>query len=154
MALEGIFDPTLGWLLNTLPAPWGLLVISFLLTLLITLAYKYITDQELMKTLKADMKAIQAEAKALKDDPKAAMAKQKEAMDKNMKYMMHSFKPMLFTFIPIILVFGWLRAYYEGLGNPDVFFGITWLWSYIIFSIVISFAVRKVLKVIFPPGLV
>ncbi|RME55497.1 DUF106 domain-containing protein [Candidatus Woesearchaeota archaeon] len=147
MALESIFDPTLGWLLSNLPSPWGLFAVSFLLTLLITLIYKWVTDQELMKTLKEDMKSMQKELKELKDDPQALMAKQKEVMEKNMKYMMHSFKPMLITFIPIILIFGWLRKYYETMGNPDVLFGLSWLWSYIIFSIVLSMFLRKVLKV-------
>ena len=147
MVLEGLFDPTLGWLLNSFPAPYGLLAISFILTLMITLIYKYAVDQEIMKTLKGDLKALQKEAKALKDDPKAAMAKQKEAMSKNMEYMKMSFKPMLITFIPIILIFGWMRGHYEGLGNPDVFFGLSWLWSYIVFSLVMSIALRKIMKV-------
>jgi uncharacterized membrane protein (DUF106 family) len=146
MVLEGFFDATLGPLLN-LPKPFGLLAISFILTLLITIIYKYMTDQELMKTLKADMKSAQAEMKKLKDDPKKMMEMQKEAMQKNMKYMMKSMKPTLVTFIPIILIFGWLRQYYEAAGNPDVFFGLSWIWSYIIFSIVLSIIMRKVLKI-------
>ena len=76
--------------------------------------------------------------KEFKEDPKKAMELQKKAMEKNMKYMMQSFKPMLITFIPIIFIFGWLRGYYTDLGNPDIIFGLTWIWVYIIFSIIMS----------------
>lgn len=147
MVLEGIFDPTLGWILNTLPEPWGLLIISFLLTIFITLVYKYVTDQEIMGSLKKEIKEIQQEMKKFKNEPAKAMALQKEAMSKNMKYMKQSFKPMLITFIPLIIVFGWLRSYYTSMGEANVFFGLSWLWSYIIFSLIISIVLRKLLKV-------
>ncbi len=147
MVLDGIFNPTLGWVLNTLPSPWGLLLVSFLLTLLMTLAYKYFTDQNLMKSLKEEMKAMQNEVKGMKDQPDKMMAKQKDLMDKNLKYMKQSFKPMLITFLPMIVIFGWLRGYYTLVGEPKVLFGLSWLWAYIIFSIVLSFALRKLFKV-------
>ena len=130
-----------------LPEPFPILIISLFLTLVTTLIYKYVTDQELMKTLKDDMKAMQAEMKTLKEHPEKMMAVQKQAMQKNMKYMMQSFKPMLITFIPVVFIFGWLSRHYTALGNPDVFFGISWLWTYIIFSLVFSIGLRKFLKV-------
>jgi len=78
------------------------------------------TDQELMKTLKADIKGAQKEMKAFKDNPEKMMKMQKQAMEKNMKYMMHSMKPTLITFIPIILVFGWLNSNFAYLPiQPD-----------------------------------
>ena len=73
-----------------------------LITLLITLIYKFTTDQDLMKQLKAELKELQAEMKALKSEPEKAMEVQKRAMQTNMKYMMQSMKATLFTFIPII----------------------------------------------------
>jgi len=93
------------------------------------------------------MKGFQKEMKDLKEDPKKMMEVQKKAMEKNMKYMLQSLKPTLFTFIPIIFIFGWLRGYYETLGNPSILFGLGWIWIYIIFSIVISMVLRKVLKI-------
>lgn len=142
----GILDTITGPLF-VLPEPFPILIISFVLTLATTLVYKYVTDQELMKTLKEDMKAMQAEMKTLKEHPEKMMAVQKEAMQKNMKYMMHSFKPMLVTFIPIVFIFGWLRGHYTALGDPKIFFGLSWLWAYIIFSMVFSIGMRKFLKV-------
>lgn len=150
MVLDGFFNTLLGPILS-LPDPLGVLIICFILTLLITLLYKYMTDQELMKTLKAEMKSMQQEMKKLKDQPDKVMKMQKEAMSKNMKYFMHSMKPNLISFIPIIFIFSWLRKYYLDLGNPAVLsiggLNLSWLWTYIIFSVVLGLLLRKVLKV-------
>ncbi|MFT4303246.1 MAG: EMC3/TMCO1 family protein [Candidatus Woesearchaeota archaeon] len=104
-----MFDAILRPLLSMNPF-WAIFLISFSLALMITIIYKFMTDQELMKTLKADMKALQKEMKSLKDNPEAMLKKQQHAMEKNMKYLTHSMKPTLVTFIPIILVFGWLSS--------------------------------------------
>lgn len=139
-------DPVLGPVM-ALGQPWGLIIVSVVLTLLSTLAYKYLTDQKQMGELKAEMKSLTNEAKTLKDQPEKAMEHQKKAMEKQMKYMMQSFKPMLFTLIPILLVFGWLRAFYDGMGNPAILFGLKWIWAYLIFMMASSLILRKVLKV-------
>ena len=146
MVFDSFFDAVFGPILG-LPNPLGLLIISFILTAIITVIYKYMTDQELMKTLKEDIKAMQKQMKELKDNPEKMMAVQKEAMQKNMKYMMHSMKPTLITFIPIIIIFGWLRSHYNALGNPDIFLGLSWIWTYIIFSVILSMTMRKILKI-------
>lgn len=143
---EGFFNTVFGPVM-TLPDPLPIAIISFILTLITTLIYKYMTDQEVMKTLKADIKALQGEMKKHRENKDKMMHYQKKAMEKNMTYMKHSLKPMIITFIPIIFIFGWLRSYYDQLGNPDVFFGLSWLWTYIIFSIVISIGLRKILKI-------
>jgi len=143
--LGSSLDKIFGWLID-----WhelgALAVISILLTLLTTLAYKYFTDQTLMKTLKTEMKEDQKRVKELKEDPDKAAQLTKQLMEKNMKYMMHSFKPMLFTFIPLIIIFGWLRERYV-----DYDFGYlgleSWLWPYILISIIASIIIRKVLKI-------
>ena len=144
--LDNFFTTVFGPIMH-LPEPIPIAIVSFILTLITTLIYKYTTDQEVMKTLKEDIKAIQAEMKQFKDNPQKVMELQKQAMQKNMQHMKHSFKPLLFTMLPIILIFGWLRGYYNALGNPSVFFGLSWFWAYFIFSIVISIALRKILKV-------
>ncbi len=130
-----------------LPDPFGLLVISFILTFIITLAYKFLTDQKLMKSLKEELKELQKKMKEFKDQPSKLMEIQKEAMQKNFKYMIHSMKPTIITFLPIIIIFSWLRNYYTSLGNPPVFLGLSWIWSYIIFSIIFSIILRKIFKV-------
>jgi len=105
MVLENIF------LLKIHPF-WAILIISFVITLAITLVYKLTTDQKKMKKLKEDMKEYQKKIRTLsKENPQKAMEIQQEAMKQNMEYMKHSFKSTLYTFIPIILIFGWLNAH-------------------------------------------
>lgn len=107
--LEGFFDTIFGPLLN-LNAIWAIMIVAFIVSLLITLIYKWMTDQHMMKKLKDELKDFQKQMKEFKDNPKKVMEIQKKAMETNMKYMMHSLKPTLITFLPIILIFGWLSA--------------------------------------------
>ena len=124
-----------------------LIFLSFLLTLFVTLVYKWMTNQEMMKTLRDDLKKYQEEMKILSGEPEKMMNVQKKALEANMKYMMHSFKPMLITFIPLIIVFGWLRTSYQEMDLN--FLGIfhSWIWIYIITSVLFSLVIRKVLKI-------
>ncbi len=108
--INSLVDPVLRPILSINPF-LAILLVSLFISLLITLIYKWMTDQELMKTLKQDMKVMQKELKELKQHPKKMMEHQKKIMEKNMKYMMHSLKPTLVTFVPIILIFGWLNAH-------------------------------------------
>lgn len=109
MVFDNVLNGILGPLLN-LPIIFSILIISLLMAIMVTMVYKWMTDQELMKTLKEDMKKFQKEMKELKDNPSKVMEVQKKAMETNMKYMMHSMKPTLITFIPLILIFGWMNG--------------------------------------------
>ncbi len=124
-----------------------LIGISFFITLIITVAYKYFTDQNLMKSLKEDTKRLQSDMKNHKDNPTKMMEIQKEAMEKNMKYMMHSFKPTLITLIPLLIIFAWLRNAYKGIDLNFLGFIHNWIWLYILVSIISSIILRKLLKV-------
>lgn len=141
---DSFFNSIFGSLINWDPKI-ALIIISFLLTLIITVVYKLTTNQKMLKETKEELKEMQKEMRELKNDPKKMMEKQKELMEKNMKMMMHSFKPMIFTFLPIIIIFGWLRGVYQPLGK--IMFGLSWIWIYIIFSIIFSMIIRKVLKI-------
>lgn len=107
--LEKFFDSIFGFMLNWGPL-WAILVLSFIISLLIVLIYKWMTDQKEMKQLKDELKEYQTKMKGLKDQPDKLMQVQKEAMSVNMKYMGKSMKPTLVTFIPILLIFGWMNA--------------------------------------------
>ncbi len=143
---DAFFTKALGPIL-ALPEPFGLLILTFIITLVTTLAYKYFTDQKQMEQLKGEMKEIQNQLKDSNESTEKKMALQKTVLEKNMHYMKQSFKPMLITFLPIIILFGWLRNYYIALGNPKIFFGLTWIWTYLIFSLIFSILLRKLLKV-------
>jgi uncharacterized membrane protein (DUF106 family) len=110
----GMFANLLNPVLNPLLALgpiWALLIISIIISLAITLVYKFATNQEKMKELKLEMKASQKQMKALKGEPEKLMAMQKESMKKNMEYMKYSFKATLITLIPILIIFGWMQAH-------------------------------------------
>jgi len=109
VVLDNLLNPIFSPLLN-LPTLWSVILLSFIISLVITLVYKYTTDQNLMKQLKEEMKASQKQVKELRSHPEEAMKAQKKAMRTNMKYMMQSMKSTLYSFIPIILIFGWMNA--------------------------------------------
>jgi len=123
--LDTILNPIFQPLFN-LPYLWAIVVISLVIAVFMTLIYKWMTDQHVMKTLKEDMKKFQQQMKEFKEHPEKVLAIQKQAMETNMKYMMHSMKPTLITFLPIILIFGWLNAHlaYEPI-MPNQEFQIT-----------------------------
>ncbi len=100
-----IFGPLL-----YLPPLLAVVLISFLLSLLITVVYKYTTDQNLMKQMKTEMKELQTQMKTMQQHPEKMKEAQGKFMQINGKFMMESMKPTLFYFIPIILIFGWLNA--------------------------------------------
>lgn len=143
-SITGFFNLTLGPFVSWDPGI-SLLIISFTLTLITTLIYKYTTDQEMLKSFKEESKKMQQEMKMLKDNPGKMMEKNKELMEKNMKVMKQSFKPLLYTFIPFAIIFFGLRNVYEPLGK--ILFGLSWIWIYILSSIIFSIILRKVLKV-------
>ena len=107
--LDTIFNPWLGLALN-LPAFWAILIISAFITILVTVVYKYTTNQREMKQIKGDLKKYQKEMRETKDTKKL-MIIQKKALDLNMTYMKSSFKSTLYTFIPIIIIFAWLNMH-------------------------------------------
>ena len=145
MVLETFFEKTLGWLVEW-SSLGGLLAISFLLTLLITIVYKYMTDQELLKSIKEEMKELRGEMKEFREDPQKMMELQKRSMEKSVIQMKNTFKPMIVTFIPLILVFSWLREVYDSIEIN--FLGISsWLIIYIIFSVIFSVTLRKLMRV-------
>ena len=109
MVFENILNPIFSPLLN-LPTLLAVILLSFLVSLIITVVYKFTTDQNLMKQLKEEMKEFQKEIKDLKKEPERAMEVQKRSMQTNMKYMMYSMKSTLYSIIPIILIFNWMNA--------------------------------------------
>jgi len=144
MGLNDFFDLIFGDLVNWSPIG-ALIIISFIMTLIVTLIYKYATDQELMKSSKKEIKEIQKKVREFKHDPQKAMAHNKELMQKQLEMFKQSFKPMLITMLPVLLLFTWLRSTYGTMG--DIFIGFGWLGNYIIFSIVFSLILRKLLRV-------
>ena len=97
-------------ILNLMPIWLFILLVAFLISLIMTLVYKYTTDQDRMKFLRTELKKTQEDMKKAKDNPAQFMKIQKKAMEYNLEYMRASFKPTLYTFVPIIIVFAWLNS--------------------------------------------
>ncbi len=108
--LDPVLNPVMQPLLNQSPF-WAIVILAFVITLIITLVYKYATNQNEMKRLKDQQKEFQKKMKALRDNKDEMMKVQKEAMKINGQYMKHSFKATIITFLPIILIFGWMNAH-------------------------------------------
>ncbi|MCK5282734.1 MAG: DUF106 domain-containing protein [Nanoarchaeota archaeon] len=111
MVFEKLLDPVFNPLLSLHPF-LAVSIVSLLVSVIITVIYKFTTNQNLMKSLKTEMKELQNEMKELRDHPEEMMKVQKKAMQSNMKYMGQSFKSTFYTFIPIILIFSWMNAHY------------------------------------------
>ena len=136
------------WLVDWDPLG-GLIVITFIMTLVVTLIYKYATDQEVMKSIKEETKEIQKKIKSLKDHPEQVMKHNKELMEKQLAMFKQSLKPMIITLLPVLLLFTWLRTTYTPIVEEQgkLFIGLGWLGTYILFSIVFNLILRKLLKV-------
>lgn len=144
--IHAVLDPTLGALIN-----WNLTIGMFSIVLLIalitTLAQKYTTDQETIRELKKQQKEINKKAKEFAHDKDKVMAIQKELWPISGKLMKLSMRPLMFTGIPFILLFRWFMDVFVGLGDPKILGFFSWFWFYLIFVMVFSSILRKVLKV-------
>ncbi|MEM3373760.1 MAG: EMC3/TMCO1 family protein [Candidatus Woesearchaeota archaeon] len=115
----------LNWLLNINPA-LSILFISFILSLIITLVNKFLTNQKLMKEIREEQIKLQKEIRTEKNNPKKLSKINTRLMEINFKYMNESMKATLFTLIPFWLVFAWLNShmgYYPI--QPNTTFSIT-----------------------------
>ncbi|MBI4980547.1 DUF106 domain-containing protein [Candidatus Woesearchaeota archaeon] len=128
--LDPLFNPVLLPLLNLVGPFWGIFLLSLIISLIVTVIYKYTTNQELMKRLKDEQKSYSQKLKELRSNPEEMMKVQKEAMKVNMEYMKLSFKPTLITMLPILLIFGWMAGHlsYEPI-YPDETYSITALFK-------------------------
>jgi uncharacterized membrane protein (DUF106 family) len=126
--------------------------ISLLGALFVTLVNKYLSDQIKIKALRAEMKELQKKMrKQMSKNPEKAKQMQQEIFKKNLENMKHAFNPkiMLITMLPMLLLFFFIRSHYGGFGEfLDLgFTQFGWLGTYIVFSIINSIALKKILDV-------
>lgn len=117
----------------------AIIILSFLVTLFITIITYYMTDRVRMKELKDKQKALRLEIKKHKDNPQKMMELNKQMMEDMPEQLKHSFKPMIITMVPIIIIFAWLRNTFALTEIAK-----TWFWWYIGSSIIFSIGLRKV----------
>ena len=117
----------------------SIIVLSFVVTLFITIVNYFMTDRKRMKEIKEKQKRLRAELKQFKDNPQKMMEINKQMMEDMPEQLKHSFKPMLVTIIPLIILFKWLRASFAITAIAG-----TWFWWYIGASILFSMILRKI----------
>lgn len=110
MAGSALLSSYLGPLLNSFGIFWFIVFISFIVSLLTIIIYKYTTNQKMMKTYREDLKRMQAELKKNMSNQQKAMQIQKDMMDKNMRLLTHSMTSTLITLIPLGILFLWLNT--------------------------------------------
>ncbi len=141
-----ILNPTAGKLLE-FNIDMGLIIVSAIITLFITIIQKYTVDNEALKQLKADQKKLQQNMKELKDNPEKLMQLQQESLAKAGEMFQISMRSFSYTAIPIILFFRWFSDYFAQFNPPVRIFGIfTWFIAYLISSIIFSIIFRKMFK--------
>lgn len=114
-ALNAIFNPILAIDPNPTNPALTVFIIAFIVSLITTIANKYLVDQDALNEKQKKMKEFNKElrdAQKRGDGKKMAelQAQQAEMMKENTAMMSEQFKPMIVTFIPIILIFFWMRA--------------------------------------------
>ena len=78
-------------------------------------------------------------------DPEKSLEIRKQLNERAMKQFKSGLKPTLYTFIPFIILFSWMRNVYSEMGALII--GLSWLWVYIISSLIFGMVLRKIFKV-------
>ena len=150
MSQAGLFT----WMPNLLE----IFFIATGLSIIMTYAYKFLTDQALMRELKSEIDKLKKKMKTHRKDPEKLREVQKEMMPLNMKYFKKSMKPTLITLLPFLIIFFFLNTVYSVAGElipivplpfslPLIGNSLEWIGTYIIFSLVLTTVFRKVLNV-------
>ena len=141
----------------------SIIVFSFIITLVLTLIYKWFTNQNRIKELKEEQKRLQSKIKDEKDNEEM-MKLQEDLLKKSAELMKITMKPMFITILLIWPTFIFLKNLYStaGVGAiipwsfnlpvlcsllPGLCDGAGWFLSYAIFSMIFSIIIRKILKV-------
>ncbi len=122
----------------------SIIIFSLIVSLISTVVTKYTTDQTMLKSIKDRQKELQKELKEKKYSPtdKRYMELQNEILGLTGKMFKSSFKPLFITMIPFLLLIYFLRSVYVPL------MGNSWLWYYIIPSILVGSLYKKLFKIV------
>jgi uncharacterized membrane protein (DUF106 family) len=145
-SIDWALNPTAGWLLN-----WnmtlGMFIVVFVISLISIIVQKYATDQKQLRELRKEQKLLQEEMKKFREHPEKMMELQKKQMAFLPQTMKLSTRAILFTGVPFILLFRWFNDFF--VANPYTFIGfLPWFWFYLIFTLIFTAILRKVLDVV------
>ena len=113
--LNAIFNPILAMDPNPANPALTVLIIAFIVSLITTIANKYLVDQDALNERQKRMQDFNKELREAQkrgDGKRMAelQAQQADMMKDQTAMMSDQFKPMIVTFVPIILIFFWMRA--------------------------------------------
>jgi len=117
----------------------AIIVLSFIVTLFITIVTYFMTDRTRMKEIRERQKNLREEIKKYKNNPEKMMELNKQMMEDMPEQLRHSFKPMIVTIIPLLILLGWLKTTFA-----ETVIASTWIWWYIGSSIFFSIGLRKI----------
>ena len=117
----------------------SIIIISFIATLLVTIVRYFMTDRDKMREIRERQKKLREEMKNFKNNPKKMLELNKKMLEDFPEQMKESFKPMIITLIPLLILFKWLLNIFSTTSLSG-----SWIWWYIISSIVFSIFLSKV----------
>jgi uncharacterized membrane protein (DUF106 family) len=138
-----------------LPDYQEIFLFSLGLSLLMTLASKFLANQQKMKQVRRDMdfhrkKASEAQKAG---DAKKANEHMSDMLKASQSQFRHNMKPMMFSFLIVILAASWFGAAYaeskilSPVSIPFVGAELNWFWWYLLIVLPFSTFFRKVLDV-------
>lgn len=95
--------------IKVLPPALAIGLVALAISFLVTIVYKFTTNQKLMKALHIEMKELRGQIKGTKDTSQVADLN-KKLMEKTFTQITHSMKSTIITLVPVFLIFGWLHA--------------------------------------------
>lgn len=146
-AIHAALDPTLGALLNW-HLEFGMIIILFILSIIMTAVQKYTTNQEELKKIRKEQKDLQVEAKKYQNDPKKSLEINKQLMSLMPKQMKLGMRTIVYTGIPFILFFKWFNDIFTGMGSPKFFGFMGWFLFYILVFMIFSSILKKKFDVV------
>lgn len=117
----------------------SIIIISLIATIFITVVRYFLTNREKMREIRDKQKKLREEMKMFKNNPEKMLEINKKMLEDFPEQMKESFKPMIVTLIPLLILFKWLLSIYA-----ETAISSTWLWWYIVTSIIFSIILSKV----------
>jgi len=75
------------------------------------------------------------------------MELQQSSLPSTMKLMQLTMKSQFYTIVPLVLLFRWFWDFFSVLGEYKFFGVLSWIWFYLIASVIFSSILRNILKV-------
>jgi uncharacterized membrane protein (DUF106 family) len=137
------------------PAYQEIFLLSIGLSITMTLASKFLANQQEMKKAKGDMEFFRTKASQAQKagDLKKSNEYMSEMLKASQRQFRSSMRPMMFSFVIVILAASWFASAYADVmilspvSIPFIGSELNWFWWYIIIVLPFSTIFRKLLDV-------